>query len=155
MPSEAPNPQATAHSLPATASLIRLRPRTRLRSVEFANGGTGYETADNHYGNFIRRVARDWLCINLFVPRSQRYSDGSLVGAWRGKIQFKTGTFSTIKDLEFMYVFNAGGTMTESSNYSRECGSLRSRRTCRRQRNLHQCGVPWDHQYANGCGHVG
>jgi len=83
------------------------------------------------------------------------YSDGSLVGAWRGKIQFKTGTFSTIKDLEFMYVFNAGGTMTESSNYSRECGSLRSRRTCRRQRNLHQCGVPWDHQYANGCGHVG
>src|SRR5882724_2403555 len=45
------------------------------------------------------------------------YSDNSLVGAWRGKIQFKTGAFSTIKDLEFMYVFNAGGTMTESSNY--------------------------------------
>jgi hypothetical protein len=41
------------------------------------------------------------------------YSDGSLVGAWRGKIQFKTGTFSTIKDLEFMYVFNAGGSVKE------------------------------------------
>ena len=41
----------------------------------------------------------------------------TLIGAWRGKIQFTTGSYSTIKDLEFMYVFNAGGTMTESSNY--------------------------------------
>jgi hypothetical protein len=40
-----------------------------------------------------------------------------LVGAWRGKVQFTTGAFATTKDLEFMYVFNAGGTMTESSNY--------------------------------------
>ena len=41
----------------------------------------------------------------------------ALVGAWRGKVQFKTGSFASVKDLEFMYVFNAGGTMTESSNY--------------------------------------
>lgn len=41
----------------------------------------------------------------------------NLIGAWRGKIQFKTGAFASVKDLEFMYVFNAGGTMTESSNY--------------------------------------
>jgi hypothetical protein len=40
-----------------------------------------------------------------------------LVGAWRGGVQFTTGAFATTKDLEFMYVFNAGGTMTESSNY--------------------------------------
>ncbi len=40
-----------------------------------------------------------------------------LVGAWRSSIQFKTGAFAGIKDLEFMYVFNAGGTLTESSNY--------------------------------------
>jgi hypothetical protein len=40
-----------------------------------------------------------------------------LVGAWRGKVQFKSGAFAAVKDLEFMYVFNAGGTMTESSNY--------------------------------------
>lgn len=40
-----------------------------------------------------------------------------LVGAWRAKVQFKTGSFATVKDLEFLYVFNAGGTMTESSNY--------------------------------------
>ena len=40
-----------------------------------------------------------------------------LVGAWRTKIQFESGAYSGIKDLEFMVVFNAGGTMTESSNY--------------------------------------
>ena len=40
-----------------------------------------------------------------------------LVGAWRSKIQFESGAFASMQDLEFMYVFNAGGTMTESSNY--------------------------------------
>jgi hypothetical protein len=40
-----------------------------------------------------------------------------LAGAWRAKIQFKDGAFAAVKNLEFMYVFNAGGTMTESSNY--------------------------------------
>lgn len=44
-------------------------------------------------------------------------ADDSLVGAWRGKVQFTTGAFAEVKDLEFMYVFNAGGTMTESSDY--------------------------------------
>ena len=47
----------------------------------------------------------------------QNAIDGGLAGAWRGKVQFKTGAFAAIGDLEFMYVFNAGGTMTESSNY--------------------------------------
>lgn len=40
-----------------------------------------------------------------------------LAGAWRAKLQFRSGAFAAIKDLEFMYVYNAGGTMTESSNY--------------------------------------
>jgi hypothetical protein len=40
-----------------------------------------------------------------------------LVGAWRSHIQFSSGAFAAVKDLEFMYVFNAGGTLTESSNY--------------------------------------
>ena len=40
-----------------------------------------------------------------------------LVGAWRATIDFETGAFAAMDDLEFMYVFNAGGTMTESSNY--------------------------------------
>ena len=42
----------------------------------------------------------------------------NLAGAWRGKVQFTSGAFAEIKDLEFMYAFNAGGTMTESSNYA-------------------------------------
>ncbi len=41
----------------------------------------------------------------------------SLVGAWRGQVQFTTGAFAETKNLEFMYVFAVGGTMTESSNY--------------------------------------
>ena len=40
-----------------------------------------------------------------------------LVGEWRAQLQFTSGAFAPIKDLEFMYVFNQGGTMTESSNY--------------------------------------
>lgn len=41
----------------------------------------------------------------------------TLNGAWESRLQFSSGAFSTIKDLKFLYVFNAGGTMTESSNY--------------------------------------
>lgn len=41
----------------------------------------------------------------------------NLTGAWQGKVQFTTGVFADTKDLEFIYAFNAGGTMTESSNY--------------------------------------
>ena len=48
---------------------------------------------------------------------SKGAANDDLVGAWRGRVQFKNGEFATLKDLEFMYVFNAGGTMTESSNF--------------------------------------
>jgi hypothetical protein len=40
-----------------------------------------------------------------------------IVGAWRSSIQFESGAFAPIRDLEFMYVFHEDGTMTESSNY--------------------------------------
>ena len=40
-----------------------------------------------------------------------------LAGAWRGKVQFSDGPYASMKDMEFLYAFNAGGTMTESSNY--------------------------------------
>lgn len=40
-----------------------------------------------------------------------------LVGAWRSSIQFQSGALAGVKDLEFMIVFHADGTMTESSNY--------------------------------------
>ncbi len=42
---------------------------------------------------------------------------GGLVGAWRSKIVFKGGPLAGMKDLEFLLAYNAGGTMTESSNY--------------------------------------
>lgn len=42
---------------------------------------------------------------------------GELEGAWRATLQFQTGPFAAVKDLEFLYVFNEGGTLTESSNY--------------------------------------
>jgi hypothetical protein len=44
-------------------------------------------------------------------------SGDDLVGAWHGAMQFSTGAFAETKDLELMYAFAAGGTMTESSNY--------------------------------------
>jgi hypothetical protein len=40
-----------------------------------------------------------------------------LIGQWRSRLQFTSGAFAPVKDLEFMYVFSPGGTMTESSNY--------------------------------------
>jgi hypothetical protein len=42
---------------------------------------------------------------------------GDLTGAWLGKVQGKSGALAAMKGLEFMYVFHADGTMTESSNY--------------------------------------
>ena len=40
-----------------------------------------------------------------------------LIGAWKAKVQFKSGMLADWKGLQFMYAFNQGGTMTESSNY--------------------------------------
>jgi hypothetical protein len=40
-----------------------------------------------------------------------------LTGTWRARIHFQSGAFAPFQDLEFMYAFNDGGTMTESSNY--------------------------------------
>ena len=50
------------------------------------------------------------------LPQTGKGSD-HLAGAWRGQVQFVNGAFAEAKDLEFMYVFNSSGTMTESSNY--------------------------------------
>ena len=51
-----------------------------------------------------------------FTTQSNSQSD-NLVGVWKGKVQFKTGAFAGVKNLEFMLSFNSGGTMNESSNY--------------------------------------
>ena len=47
----------------------------------------------------------------------------TLVGAWRSKIVFRSGPLAEMKDLEFLYAYNAGGTMTESSNYDEAANS--------------------------------
>ncbi|MGH8583254.1 MAG: hypothetical protein ACREWG_10815 [Gammaproteobacteria bacterium] len=53
-------------------------------------------------------------------PKPAAGSDAAapdLAGEWRAQLQFSSGAFASVKDLEFMYVFNPGGTLTESSNY--------------------------------------
>src|SRR4051794_23698560 len=49
-------------------------------------------------------------------PAAAQQSRG-IVGAWLSKVRFASGAFASVKDLEFLYVFNEGGTMNESSNY--------------------------------------
>jgi len=56
-------------------------------------------------------------CTTVTTTKTTSSSTDALVGAWKGRVQFKTGPYAAIKDLDFLYVFNAGGTMTESSNY--------------------------------------
>ena len=48
---------------------------------------------------------------------SKNCSSSGLAGAWRAKIHLTSGAYAAAKDLEFIYVFNPGGTMTESANY--------------------------------------
>jgi hypothetical protein len=50
-------------------------------------------------------------------------NNGTLVGAWRSKIIFRSGPLAGMKDLDFLYAYNAGGTMTESSNYDEAANS--------------------------------
>src|SRR5262245_16088720 len=67
-----------------------------------------------------RRVVLTTLNLVLLASGCAHLRDEAardLVGAWRGSVQFTNGAFAEVKDLEFMYVFNSGGTMTESSNY--------------------------------------
>lgn len=56
-------------------------------------------------------------CPPRTTPASGDATEPELAGEWRAQLQFSSGAFAAIKDLEFMYAFNQGGTMTESSNY--------------------------------------
>lgn len=67
-----------------------------------------------------RLVLQPLLVLSLFTAGcrpSPQAEAPALVGAWRSSLQFTSGAFASITDLEFMYVFNQGGTLTESSNY--------------------------------------
>ncbi|MFZ1683868.1 MAG: hypothetical protein WAU88_07010, partial [Candidatus Zixiibacteriota bacterium] len=56
-------------------------------------------------------------CKNESSDSGNTASKSPLVGAWKGSVQFTTGAFAPVKDLEFMYLFHQDGTMMESSNY--------------------------------------
>lgn len=64
-----------------------------------------------------RGIIAALFCVAGCTPRAPEAAPAGVVGAWRAKLQFNSGAFAAIRNLEFMYVFNAGGTMTESSNY--------------------------------------
>ena len=49
--------------------------------------------------------------------------NGPLIGAWHSKIVFSNGPLTDMKGLQFLYAYNAGGTMTESSNYDEAANS--------------------------------
>jgi len=57
------------------------------------------------------------LAVTFSLGISENPQADDLAGAWKGKVQFKTGAFAGVTNLEFMWVFNDGGTMNESSNY--------------------------------------
>ena len=76
----------------------------------------------------ILRVAFATVLITTACAKDQSSqgaasADATLVGAWRSKIVFQNGALAGVKDLEFMYAYNAGGTMTESSNYDEAANS--------------------------------
>lgn len=56
-------------------------------------------------------------CARSDAAPAETAKPGGMIGAWRSQIRFNSGAFAAVKDLEFMYVFNQGGTLTESSNY--------------------------------------
>ena len=62
-------------------------------------------------------------CRNESSSRAGVTDNADLVGAWRSKITFRDGSLAGMKNLEFMYSYNAGGTMTESSNYDEAANS--------------------------------
>ena len=71
-------------------------------------------------------MSKTWSCLSLLVTALTLACQGrppatssnqNLAGAWRVEIQFQSGDFAAIRDLQFMTVFNQGGTLTESSNY--------------------------------------
>jgi hypothetical protein len=73
----------------------------------------------NRFGGSLPLALAVLIAVGCASSPTPAGPEGSsvLVGAWRSAVQFKSGAFAGIEDLEFMYVFNSGGTLTESSNY--------------------------------------
>jgi hypothetical protein len=56
-------------------------------------------------------------CAACSASHQSGSGEPALAGAWKASVQFRTGALAPVKDLQFMYVYNAGGTLSESSNY--------------------------------------
>jgi hypothetical protein len=63
----------------------------------------------------MRRVSI--LIVASLAACNRAPTPSPMKGAWESHVAFTSGAFAPMKDLRFLYVFNAGGTMTESSNY--------------------------------------
>jgi hypothetical protein len=100
---------------------------TRERSVAFEfNRDIALQSWRNRFmGNGIRALFLGFgataalsACEKASTPPPTKAGDiDVLVGAWRSRLQVNSGAFAGMQGLEFMYVFNFGGTMTESSNF--------------------------------------
>ena len=64
----------------------------------------------------MRRTAVVLIAIS-FIACTQAPTPSPLKGAWESNVAFTGGALAPMKNLRFLYVFNEGGTMTESSNY--------------------------------------
>lgn len=65
----------------------------------------------------LRTAALLLTALLVACQPAQSKPDTALAGAWRSPVPGTSGWLADMKGLEFMYVFNADGTMTESSNY--------------------------------------
>ena len=65
----------------------------------------------------VRTSVLTLLSLSAACTSDTATDSAPLIGAWRSRIEVQSGAFAEITDLQFMYVFNAGGTLTESSNY--------------------------------------
>ena len=86
-------------------------------SLYFESARTTNYLQHNGRGHKIVRDMNRIIIPTILLALLSGCTTGELTGAWRSRIQFSSGDLAKVKDLEFMYVFNRGGTMTESSNY--------------------------------------
>ncbi len=82
---------------------------------------------EHNSGRFVAALSALLIaagCTNAAPPvKSDAPQEVNLAGAWRSKIHFNGGVLAAVPDLEFLYSYNAGGTMTESSNYDEAANS--------------------------------
>jgi hypothetical protein len=90
---------------------------TRLYSERMS---PGTRTRSNiHLGRCGLRITCECLLVPMVLPAvlgltARDTAAQDLQGEWRAQLLFSSGAFAPIKELEFMYVFYQGRTMTES-----------------------------------------